>query len=110
MFLRTMSILLVGFVLGCGDELPNSTPPNTQMTTEGFDKTCSTPADCILVYTGNVCGCGCTQDAISMGEASRYAAAEEEKRKACTDVLSCQPCPETQMAACTTGTCAVVAK
>lgn len=110
MILRTTSFLLLGLVLGCGDEITNSPPPDTTMTTEGFDKTCSMATDCTLVYIGNVCGCGCTQEAIRIGEASRYAAAEEEKRKACADVLSCQPCPDTQMAACTAGLCDVLAK
>lgn len=111
MRLRTMSLALAVMIMGCGDDLPtNTNPPDTVMTTEGYDKTCTMSADCGLVFTGSVCGCGCTQEAISVGEQSRYAAEQEEKRKACTDILQCQPCPDTEMADCMQGMCTVVAK
>lgn len=110
MLLRTMSLLLVLGITGCGDETVTPTPPDTNVTTEGYDKTCAADADCVLVFTGNVCGCGCTQDAIATGEGSRYSAEREEKRTLCTEDLACQPCPDTQVAQCTTGMCAAVMK
>jgi hypothetical protein len=111
MLIRTMSLILVVGITGCGDdENITPTPPDTNMTTEGFDKTCTADADCTLVFIGNVCGCACTQDAIATGEGSRYSAEQEEKRKLCADILSCQPCPDTHMAMCSGGMCAAVMK
>jgi hypothetical protein len=112
MLLRKMFLVLVLTIMGCGDETPTTTnpPPDTNMTTEGYDKTCAMDTDCVLVFIGNVCGCACTQEAIATGEASRYSAAQEEKRLTCTEDLACQPCPETEMAVCSQGMCAVVKK
>lgn len=110
MLLRSMSLAAVLVALGCSDDVSTPNTPDTTMSTEGYGKTCAASTDCILVFIGNVCGCGCTQEAISGTEASRYAAEQEEKRKACTDILSCQPCEETEVAACMQGTCGVVPK
>jgi hypothetical protein len=110
MLLRAMFLALVVTITGCGEEDPPTNTAATNMSTDGYDKTCAAAADCILVFTGNVCGCGCTQQAIAATEGARYAAEQEEKRKECTDVLSCQPCQETQQAVCEQGTCNAVAK
>lgn len=110
MFLRRMSLVLAVTALGCSDDPSIPDTPDTTMTTEGYDKRCAASADCILVFIGNVCGCGCTQEAIAATEGSRYATAQEEKRKACTDILNCQPCPETQTVACMQGMCSAVPK
>jgi len=110
MLIRAMALILVLGITGCGDETTPSTQVDTNVTTEGYDKTCATDADCTLVFIGNVCGCACTQDAIATGEGSRYSAEQEEKRKLCSDILSCQPCPDTQIAMCSGGMCAAVMK
>jgi len=110
MLLRRVSLMLAVGALGCSDDVSTPNTADTTMTTEGYDKTCAASADCILVFTGNVCGCACTQEAIPTSEGSRYAAAQDEKRKACTDILSCQPCPDTEVAACTQGMCTVIPK
>lgn len=111
MFLRMMSFAAAIMALGCSEENPTPiAPPDTTITTDGYDKTCAAATDCVLVFTGNVCGCACTQESIAATEGSRYSAAQEEKRMSCTDILACQPCPETQAAACTQGMCTVIAK
>lgn len=107
---RALLLTLLVAALGCSEEAPTPNSPDTTMSVEGYSKTCSAAADCILVFTGNVCGCGCTQEAIATTEGSRYAAETEEKRKSCTDVLSCQPCPETLQAVCEQGSCIAVMK
>lgn len=110
MFWRSMSLALVVTLVGCGDDEAQIHPPNTTMTTEGYSKTCMASTDCTLVFVGNVCGCACTQEAIATTEQSRYSLEQEQMRKGCTDILSCQPCPETQAAACTQSMCTVVPK
>jgi hypothetical protein len=109
----SLLVFVAVFVAGCGDAEPTPTrsdTPDTTMTAVDYDKTCMVATDCILVFTGNVCGCGCTQEAIAATEGSRYATAVEAKRMLCTEVLSCQPCPDTQVATCTQGVCSAIAK
>ncbi len=107
---RALTMILVGFVSGCSEEAPVPGKADTVMTTEGYDKGCMANTDCILVFTGDVCGCDCTQEAINAGESTRYAASQEQKRKACVDILACQPCPDTEQAVCDQAICTVVTK
>jgi|GEM_PF-2163192 len=110
MFSRALSFTLIVIAVGCSEEVPVPASEDTNMTTDGYSRTCTADPDCILVFTGDVCGCGCTQEAIAATEGSRFANETEEKRNACTDVLSCQPCPETMRAVCDQGACNAVMK
>ena len=77
---------------------------STEMSTEGYDKTCTIAEDCRVVFVGDVCGCPCEVDAIRTNDANLWARERSDKQDRCDEVLTCQPCPDVH-AVCEQDTC-----
>jgi hypothetical protein len=75
-----------------------------------YDKSCAADADCTLVFTGSVCGCGCDEAAIRASELDRYQQDTTEMRASCSEMLTCVACEDVNKAVCQSGTCAAVPK
>jgi hypothetical protein len=67
---------------------------NTEISTEGYDKSCEIANTCNVVFVGDVCGCPCEVDAISYTQQTLWAQERSRKQGRCDEVLTCQPCPE----------------
>ena len=55
MFSRALSFTLIVIAVGCSEEVPVPASEDTNMTTDGYSRTCTADPDCILVFTGDVC-------------------------------------------------------
>jgi hypothetical protein len=85
-------------VLGCESE---------PFDASGYDRTCAMPSDCVVVYSGDPCGCACEQTSIATSEQARY---QDDRREYVNRVCpegppDCGPCPESPDPACNAGTC-----
>jgi hypothetical protein len=93
----TLGVLLVTLAAACG--------PVTVDTTK-YLKTCAVPADCMVAYTGDVCGCSCAAVAISVSEQAKYSQAVTDAQKQCNpnDRRLCGACLAPQLT-CNSGVC-----
>jgi hypothetical protein len=98
-------LFATSLVAGCGSD-PEPTD-NTIISAVGYDKSCMTSDDCAQVFVGDVCGCGCTVEAIRASEVERYNQEVAEKRAHCDQVLTCAPCPDSHVSLCVSGACTV---
>src|SRR5690349_17078823 len=69
-FLSALSLLTV---------LSACAPADTTISLQGYDRSCSTAADCVVVQSGDICGCNCGNDAISRADLDKYNAELKEK-------------------------------
>ncbi len=77
-----------------------------------YKRTCSTDADCVAVYSGDVCAlCPCPNEAIASSELTRYQSDSTSLHGRChsTAQADCVPCA-TVTAFCLGGTCSVHAQ
>jgi hypothetical protein len=95
----TLGVLLVMLAAACG--------PVT-IDTAKYSKACTVAADCVLAYSGDVCGCGCAGVAISASEQAKYLQALGDAQKLCNpnDRRLCAACQNPQLT-CTSGVCGV---
>lgn len=77
--------LLSLLALGCAD---------TTMTTEGYDDSCDEAGDCVAVFVGDTCGCGCETEAIRADEYEAYQQEWADAQAQCTAVPDCAPCQD----------------
>jgi hypothetical protein len=70
-----------------------------------YDQTCTTAADCTLVFVGDVCGCSCTEDSINKKDFAIFEADTVSKHDACDNSLNCAACEDTSIPACVSGKC-----
>ena len=81
-----------------------SAPGDTTISLQGYDRSCTTADDCVVVQSGDICGCNCGNDAISRADLDKYNAELKEKEANCADpVLAC-PC-DPLMPTCDQGAC-----
>jgi len=92
-------MILLLALLACGD---TPTVPDISL----YDQTCSVDADCMPVFTGDVCGCDCTQAGINVSEIDAWWEAEAEMSGSCSEILECIACPDS-VAVCSEGSCVV---
>jgi len=76
---------------------------NTTIAPEGSERTCTADADCVVVTTGDICGCDCGNDAINVSDLARYKSELEEKSARCPGTAACD-CAAVA-AACVQGAC-----
>lgn len=76
---------------------------DTTIAPEGFERSCTANADCVVVTTGDVCGCTCGNDAINVADLPRYKSELDEKSQGCSGVDACD-CVAVA-AACVQGVC-----
>ena len=101
--LPLLLLFVAGLVTGCGS---GDETTDTLISTAGYDKSCTTNADCKLVFVGNVCGCDCTQEPINASEVERFNQEVGEKSAQCDMVLTCAPCSDRLPPVCSAGVCA----
>ena len=92
-------MILLLALLACGE---TPTVPDISL----YDQTCSVDADCLPVFTGDVCGCDCTQAGINASEMDAWWEVQAEMGESCGEVLSCAACPDS-VSVCSEGICVV---
>jgi hypothetical protein len=102
--LPALLLLTAGIAPGCGSESDNPTM-DTNIGVEGYDKSCATDTDCVSVFVGNVCGCGCDEEVIRASELDRFNQEVQSRRAQCGQVLTCAPCPDSPPPICKAGQC-----
>jgi hypothetical protein len=72
-----------------------------------YDRQCMMASDCVLIYTGDPCGCDCTQDAIATSAREQYFADRDAYIQLhCPEgPPSCGPCPDSPDAVCQSSRC-----
>ena len=93
-----MPALLLALILACG---------GTTMSTDGWDKTCEAPVECLAVTVGEVCGCSCEPGVINASQEEEWNAERNEILESCAEVYECAPCPDVEVT-CEDGLCEVV--
>jgi hypothetical protein len=81
---------------------------STHLDATHYDQSCSTAADCVAVFNGDVCSvCACPNAAINAKDKSRYDADDGSLQRYCgpRPAVACISCP-TPMVACVGGKCA----
>lgn len=89
---------LLALTAGCG------TPANTSISAASYSSSCSVEADCVAIFVGNQCSCGCEYAAINRSDLSRYQA--DKARISCVEDFVCGPCMSAT-ATCTAGRCVI---
>jgi hypothetical protein len=60
-----------------------------------FDRSCDRDDDCVVVFSGSVCGCGCEMSAVNIDEEEAYRQHAAELAALCEgDRLDCIGCPD----------------
>ena len=93
---------------GCSSE--TSEEPDPAFDASVYSRTCSVPADCVVVLSGDPCGCSCDQTAIAASERDRlHADSDAYQASHCPEgAAQCGACPQAPMATCTAGACELV--
>jgi hypothetical protein len=94
--MRTIFLLAALLLGACG-----SSPQ--MIVASNYDQTCTVDADCSVIYVGEVCGCGCTHDAINMKDYARYLV--DYRDRDCHPKVVCGVCASVS-AYCNAGKCA----
>src|SRR5262245_2005192 len=81
-------------------------PADTTIPLQGYDRSCGTASDCVVVQSGDICGCDCGNDAINRADLDKYNAEFADKEGGCSEpVLAC-PCVPV-IPVCNQGKCAL---
>ena len=70
---------------------------------DDYDRTCAADADCVVIFTGDVCGCGCNTGGINKKDLDKSEA--DRKAVTCVSRPVCGACQGT-VAVCSSGKCA----
>ena len=81
---------------------------DTTILLSDFDTSCAKDQDCIVVQTGNICGCDCGNSAINVKGSAAYQSEFDDKGTHCTAKTFCG-CSDFPSAVCRQGQCAFVA-
>ena len=89
-----MSLIL--FFLACNETEDTSSAVSTSTDVSQFDQTCSADTDCMAVFDGEICGCGCENTGINIAEADAWRAYYDELFETCdpTTMPDCAACPQ----------------
>src|SRR4051794_22703144 len=80
-------------------------PRDTTISLQGYNKSCATAADCVVVQAGDICGgCNCGNDGINRADLDKYNAELNEKQADCAEPPELCPCVAL-MPLCTQGKC-----
>ena len=85
-------------------------PPDARVTNlmpdiSRFDRTCRSEDDCVAVFIGNVCGCGCEMSALNRDDSEAFRQYTNELAAMCEgEILDCIGCPDRGVA-CDDGIC-----
>src|SRR6185436_14575627 len=83
---RTLSLLPWLALAACA-------PVDTTISLAGYNKSCATAADCVVVHAGEICsGCTCGNDAINHADLDKYNAEFTDKEKSCSEPPLACPC------------------
>lgn len=74
---------------------------------EDYSKSCVTADDCMAVFFGDVCSCGCDYDAIAKSEEPKYRADRSDAYDYCVGLYHCDACQPPGPVACNAGKCAM---
>lgn len=91
MIRRTFALLLVALA-GC----------STSIDAADYDQSCKAATDCRAIFTGDVCECGCSMEAINVADYPRYV--DDRGNPDCG--TTCKLCPAA-VEVCTMGVCGV---
>jgi len=95
-----------GFLLLSGLALAACALADTTISLQGYNKSCATAADCVVVHAGEICGgCDCGNDAINRADLDKYNAEFKDKEASCSEPPQHCPCVAL-MPLCTQGKCA----
>ena len=73
---------------------------------DGYDRSCVADDDCMAVYEGSVCGCGCANTAIAKKERAKLDAEIASLKKSCPSNEACAADCVLAEVHCNAGTCA----
>lgn len=83
---------------------------STTLEASDYDQSCSSDADCIPAFFGDVCSfCACNESAVNLREVTRYAEDRRAAARNCSSTLAdiaCGPCPSVE-ARCRSARCVV---
>jgi hypothetical protein len=105
----TSAAVAVGLVGCSSDDVSNGGgdggPSSNEIRAEDYERSCSAPSDCVLVFEGSPCGCTCANAAIATSAEASYHQRLDELRRACPLTEACAADCADSSATCQDGKC-----